>query len=746
MTAPRTLTEALRGLDHDQLTELFRLRPDLGYPLPRHIGELVSQATTSISVGRAIDNLNAWQLAIAEALAVLVDGASIPALEGLVGQPATMIAGPVDDLRRRALLWGPDDDLHLVRAVRDHFGNYPAGLAPASPQPLTDTQIDSALDAAGDPVRPVLDRLLWGPPTGTVRNADRTIRVDDARTPVEVLLAHRLLRPLDRDTVILPREVALRIRAKTAEWLLGPEPVSPEAPVITGAQRSRTVIRSAAAGAANEIVHDAELIISDLDSDPRRLLRDGGISARDVQAISRALDGRIDYTGFLLEMAAAAGLIASPDKITIVPTTEFDRWAMLPGPERWLRLAVAWRDAERYFSSTTESHPLNAEAVAPRAPDNRQLIMEAAAAAGIGTVITTDDLADAAAWHRPSAGRHAQQLAVVINWTWREATWLGLSALGAVTELLPIVLGDRQVPDDLAGLFPVPLDRVIVQSDLTAIAQGPLEAAVASTLRMLADQESRGGGAVYRFSQASVRRGFDSGWAAAEITDWLTRHSATGVPQPLRYLIDDVARQHGTVRVGAAASYLRVEDPAQLAAILAHPQAARLQLRSIAPGVLVSSADPDEVVSALRRLGLKPAAEDDQGRLLTTRPPRRANPRRQEPGSRRPAAPDEIAAAVLAADRRLPRNSEGPSTGSGIGATGSRIGTDDDLALLRTAAERGAVVRLTFVDGDGRPSTRELRITGVGEGTVRGVDASSAVPVSVPIPRVSAVLVADEAN
>ncbi|WP_188894554.1 helicase-associated domain-containing protein [Microlunatus endophyticus] len=735
VTPARTLTEALRALDQDQLTELFRLRPDLGYPLPRHIGELVSQATTSVSIGRAIEALNAWQLAIAGGLAVLADGATIDDLRGLVGRPRPAISGAIEDLRRRALLWGTDADLHLVRAARDHFGSYPAGLAPPSPHPLTDRQIDTALAAAGDQVRPVLDRLLWGPPTGTVRNADRTIRVADARTPVELLLAHRLLRPLDRDTVIMPQEVALRLRSATSDYLLGPEPVSPAAPMITGRAASRTVIRSASAGAANEIVHDAELIISDLDAHPRRLLRDSGISTRDVQAISRALDGRVDYTGFLLEAASAAGLIGSPDRITVLPTTEFDRWVTLPGPDRWLRLATAWRDADRYFSSTVESHPLSAEAVAPRAPDNRRLIMNAAASAGVGTVINVDDLAEVTAWHRPSAGRHAQQLAVVIGWTWQEATWLGLTALGAVTDLLPAVLDDRPVPDDLAGLFPEPLDRVIIQSDLTAIAQGPLEAAVASTLRLLADQESRGGGAVYRFSPGSVRRGFDSGWAAAEISDWLIRHSATGIPQPLRYLIDDVARQHGTVRVGGAASYLRIEDPAQQAAILAHPEAARLQLRSIAPGVLVSGADPEEVVQALRGLGLKPAAEDDQGRLLTTRPPRRAGSRRPDPPERRQAAAEEIAAAVLAADRRLPR----PPAGAGASV-------DDGLESLRRAAERAEVVRLGLVDGNGRPSTRELRVQRVGDGAVHGVDPGTGETVSVPIARISGVLLGDPPN
>ncbi|QDP98104.1 hypothetical protein FOE78_21335 [Microlunatus elymi] len=732
VTAPRTLTEAVRLLDQDQLIELLRLRPDLRYPLPRHIAELVGQATTSTSIARALDGLNAWQAAVAEALAVLGDGTDIDEISYLLGNPASAITPAVAALRHRALLWGSDDDLHLVRAVRDHFGNYPAGLAPVSPHPLTDRQIDAALRACGDQVRPVLDRLLWGPPTGTVRNADRPISTDAARTPVELLLAHRLLRPLDRDTVMLSREVALLLRGRESSWLLGREPVPPQPPELTGPGRTRTVIRLAAVGAANEIVHDVELIIAELDLDPRRLLRDGGLSTRDVQQLARDFDGRLPYTGFLLEIAAAAGLVGSQDKITLVPTVDYDRWVGQPGPLRWLRLARAWLGADRYFSAAAETHPLRADAHAARAVDNRKLIIEMAAGAAIGTVLNTDQLRTAAGWHRPGAARHGHRLDEVIDWTWQEAGWLGLVALGGVSELLGVLADGRELPAELARLFPEPLDHVIIQSDLTAVAQGPLEAAVSSSLRLLADQESRGGGAVYRFSQKSIRRGFDAGWAGAEIGDWLQRHSSTGVPQPLRYLIDDVARQYGAIRVGAATSYLRVEDPAQQAAILSHPQAARLQLRSIAPGVLVSPADPDEVVTVLQDIGLKPAAEDARGQLLTTGPRRRA-PAHTEAGTQAwSVAAEEAAAAILAAEQRLP--------------AAARMPLEDGIALLAEAVGTRALVRVSYVDPNGTPATRELQPVEVAAGSVRAVDPANSEIVSLPISRISGVsLAADRA-
>jgi hypothetical protein len=75
-------------------------------------------------------------------------------------------------------------------------------------------------------------------------------------------------------------------------------------------------------------------------------------------------------------------------------------------------------------------------------------------------------------------------------------------------------------------------------------------------MALLADVESRGGATVYRFSAGSLRRAFDAGWTGAEVHAFLDRHSRTPVPQPLGYLVDDIARRHGHLRIGAAAVYL----------------------------------------------------------------------------------------------------------------------------------------------------------------------------------------------
>ena len=181
-----------------------------------------------------------------------------------------------------------------------------------------------------------------------------------------------------------------------------------------------------------------------------------------------------------------------------------------------------------------------------------------------GTVLDPDQLADAAAWHRPQLSRGPLTAQQLVLWTWREASWLGLAALGAVSSLARIpLLPGQPMPDELSELFPAPVTHFVIQTDLTAVTAGPLEHTVATELRMLADQESRGVGGVYRFSTTSLGRAFDLGWSAAEVRLWLERHSTTDVPQALLYLVGDAARRHGSIRVGPAGCYVRVADEAQ---------------------------------------------------------------------------------------------------------------------------------------------------------------------------------------
>src|SRR3712207_8202311 len=112
----------------------------------------------------------------------------------------------------------------------------------------------------------------------------------------------------------------------------------------------------------------------------------------------------------------------------------------------------------------------------------------------------------------------------------------------------------------MRGLLPDPVDHVLAQPDLSLVAPGPLVSELADTLAVVADVESSGGATVFRVSESSVRRALDSGWSASDLHDFFARASRTPVPQALDFLIDDVARQHGRLRVGAIECCIRSDD------------------------------------------------------------------------------------------------------------------------------------------------------------------------------------------
>lgn len=732
LARPRTLSEALKSLDESSLADLLRQRPDLSYPLPLDLAELSARAGTATSIGRAMDQVDVWLRQVAEALAALPDPSSADEAAALIAAEPDLTRAAIAALRDRALLWGDDDQLHLVRGVREYFEAYPGGLAPPSPRPLTGAQIDAAMLECDDHARSLLERLLWSP-TGAVRNADRVVDAQAARSPVDQLLARQLLRPLDADTVILPREVSLHLRGGR----FSPSPISPVPPVLTGRLREPSLVDKAAAGSAFGLLHDIELTVHSLEATPHRLLRTGGLAARDMATLARSLSSDLAHAAFVMECASMAGLVAPGSNLTLLPTTDYDRWAGRDAAAQWRFLVDGWLRGGRHYARSAEpgAHVLGPEADAPGAPMLRRLVLKLAVDAGVGTMIDPGELTDAVAWHYPRAARSPGALGSLVDWTCRELGWLGLSSLGAVSSYAePVLAPDKPLPRRLMELFPTPVERIIVQADLTAVAPGPLPHALASDLRLLADQESRGGGGVYRFSAGSLRRGFEAGWSSTQMRDWLDAHSTTGVPQPLVYLIDDMARQFGSIRVGTATSYLRLDDPSDVAALLAAPEASRLGLRAIAPGVLLSTSEAHELVDFLRARGHSPAVEDETGSTLTAPPLQRVPTPRKDPQPR-PVSAAEAAAAITAVEHR--RRQVLPDEPARAPRPDSS--TEETLRELVSATTAASTVTVRYVAADGQPTERELNPVDIAAGMMRAVDRTNAQVVNIPLARISSV-------
>ncbi|MFF3245526.1 helicase-associated domain-containing protein [Streptomyces sp. NPDC002870] len=297
----------------------------------------------------------------------------------------------------------------------------------------------------------------------------------------------------------------------------------------------------------------------------------------------------------------------------------------------------------------------------------------------------------------------------------------------------------------LAPLLPEPLDHILLQADLTAVAPGPLQRPLAETLAVLADIESKGGATVYRFTPASVRRALDAGKSASDLHTFLATHSRTPVPQPLSYLVDDVARRHGHLRIGSASAYVRCDDDALLGEIVADKRSQGLRLRRIAPTVLAAQADPATLLEGLRTMGYAPAAESAEGDVLITRAHARRTPPRTAPvpvpegppvpdGTLLGAAVKAIRAGDLAATvvrKPVPE----PAKNGRLPRTTSA----ETLATVQAAAMTGAAVWIGYVNADGAASQRVIAPVRVEGGFVTAYDHTADEVRTYPLHRITGV-------
>lgn len=754
--APRTLAEQLRGWSDAELARLLSERPDLAVPTPQDTAQLASRAGTRASVLRALDQLTTLELTVLEAVLCCGTAGSLPRVRALVNAEPAAVATALERLRLLALVWGGDDALRALSVVPDLLGPV-NGLGPGVEQllggygpgrvaevvralglaPTGDRQADVVavaahladpvatrrhLDEAGEQARAVAEHLDREGRDGTVASTDPSAADGEDVPPVGRLLARGLLVARDRTHVALPREVGIVLRGGRTTR----DPVD-AVPALATAAREAPLVDRAAAGAAFELVRHVELLLEHWGAQPPAGLRTGGLGVRDLKSAAELLHVEERVAALHVELAAAAGLLAvgQADEVDAawLPTDAFDVWSGGSVADRWVRLALAWLETPRLVGlvgTRQNGKPVNA--LAPdleRAwlPETRRAALEQLAGLPDGEVLAAGtgvpSLVTRLHWLRP---RRPATRSEAVAWSLEEAAVVGVLALGGLARhgraLLTTDDPAHASAAALEPLLPEPVDHMLLQADLTAVAPGPLAHELAHHLATMADIESRGGATVYRFTERSVRRAFDAGWSAREVHEFLAGSSRTPVPQPLVYLVDDVARTFGTIRAGAAESFLRSDDEAALAELVHHPKAGPLRLRRIAPTVVVSDVPLDVLLPRLRELGAAPVVEAPDGTVrLARRDVHRARSPRSHPRATEQLVPQtpldpraaarfaaRVAATVTAvrAGDRAARNR--PAEG---GPTVRRTTPTSALATLREAVEAHQSVWIGYVDNDG---------------------------------------------
>jgi hypothetical protein len=610
-------------------------------------------------------------------------------------------------------------------------GTGKAALVRAVSAALADPEVVGRAAAEADQdARRLLDEALaaTGPITVMGVGYGRFAGYPDAE-PASWLLERGLLLPVTYSQLVVPREAALGLRGGLVfpSW---PEPPAIELldPLPDGPAR--------AAAAATRAVVAAEGICARLDRDPLRLVRAGTVAVRDLGRLARDLDLTDEELALLVDLLVEAGILAVGGPFgqrSLGLRPEADAWLTAPRSRRWADLVAAWRSADlavddhlvtatprsseapgdqpgtsrRAPATSDRARPLEGRRLAAAATRRRGLLQlftpstGAAAASAVGTA----GLAQVLAWRQPMVwpdpgGGGPDDLEATVRAVLEAAAFLGVAVVEGGRAQAGLA-ADRWLagtgPEALAGLaaeaLPDGPDRFLLAGDLTVVAPGGLAPGVETRLAGLADREAARSG-TWRIHDASLRRALDEGGTADEVLEFLRRHSSTPLPQALEYLVADVARRHGRLRVGGATTYLR-GDPAMVAGAVRSAAGRRLGLRELAPGVAVTGRSQRELLAALRKGGEAPLAEEADGSPLPegSRPVRhvqrgapdrlgRAAATRNGHAADREPEPDPATAVARLRGRRPPASEPGrdPRTQLTPEDHGEATGTDRQAA------------------------------------------------------------------
>jgi hypothetical protein len=569
-------------------------------------------------------------------------------------------------------------------------------------------------------------------------------------------------------------------------------------PLTTDSVSASLLLNAQAAGAAGAVSRALDATAEFARHEISQLVS-GGVGKRDAQTLARAVDlspGRLILTVELAHRLGWLSVSTDPSDPVWLPTPAYDSAAATAREEIWAQLVWAWLthpvDVVHVLAGTTpagervhllgrDDHSRSAfpgfPVAAPQILRLRRLVLSALLHAGEpGTAVQQEELLALLVWEHPLlAVLTEEELAQVLDET--ESFGLTASPLGrarshALTPLgraLATWLEERahtahepEDPDaatplpasllaEVAALLPPLESTVTLQSDLTAVAAGPLEHTAQTRLEALAEIDTRGQGTVFRITDDSIAAALRAGRDAPSLLQDLTELSSTGVPSTLTHMIESQASRLNRVRVAAARSVIVVDDPADLDVIFDDPASAATGMRRLSPTVAVSPAPADRVTALVEtedRPVLRADTEAESGRPdrapVPVRPAPPVTRTTRVPADRveehidrlertRSAAASRSGAAAGRAGKG--RAGEGRTSGTGASGAGASGGAaargDGDARGAGTTARgdgaRGGAGRGSGTGGAGAAgqATRSRGATGAG---AAGQGAATSVP------------------
>ncbi|HET9255626.1 MAG TPA: helicase-associated domain-containing protein, partial [Pseudonocardiaceae bacterium] len=661
----------------------------------------------------------------------------------LLGAPEPMVSEGAAQLCGRGLAWDNAGVVRLLERLEEHWraeigGGRPVAKITGSVSAENLRVALAALGGAAEGLRkpelaarlselvmdlPMLVKVISELP-GPVRDrlrayrsgypdyyAARVGRRPGDPDPTQQLIAAGLLLPVNYG-LELPREVAV------ASWLADRAPTLTGRPVIPPAGADESAVRRAAQAAAQGALRSVTTLLDEARAAPIAALKKGGVGPRERTRLAKRLLIPEDVLVLWIDLAYAAGLLGQVES-GYAPTPSYTEWREQVPARRWAVLAEAWFVLEH--APTSRETPDDKELPPPLPLGSHAGMMRRALLGAAGSGASVRAVGEEIDWFFPLHGYDAASRARKVAAAIREAELLGVLAEDMMSELGEHLLAAAAATEPggaaeelsrrCAELLPETPCSVILQSDLTAVIAGQPSAAVSRLLNDTAITETSGAARTWRFTPASVRAALDAGWNAQDLLAQLAAVSASPVPQPLEYLIIDVARRHGQVRVRGMRSCV-IADEVLITEMLHTRSLAKLHLSRLAPTVLSSPCGLDDLLARLREAGFSPMAEDAQGTVIVE-----ARHDHQAPAHSRViiAQPRPTLSATALAHRLIsdPHGVSGsPPVDSAIFELLSQLNSSLDeaeLELLSDAVEHHNDVVITYRDKNGSRSTRAIR-------------------------------------
>lgn len=645
------LLDQLLSWSADELSYLIERRPDLLPATDRGPEAVARKAATAMSLGRALVGADVGMLVVAEAL-VAKHPATVDDLDRLLGTgDVTAVIDAVERLRRIGVVVVDNRVISPVGALQDLL-HRPLGLGPSfvelaehlptatierlavetraegaakrsatiraiahrlsQPDVLAELMADAPADSAA-----LFESLVSRRSPAIPLPTGYPYRGLDADDPLAWLMESGLVVAVTESLAELPREPVIASRPNGLAPTAVLRPVEPRPVDGVGPE----VVAGGSADSANRLLDGAETLLRLVDRGEVSIRKAGGVGPRELKRLAKLC--RLDQVDVarLFELLAAARLLKVSGG-SVISADVVSRWWSLRRHRRYLVLVRAWLAADRFLSRGLLDDPGGKRIVAlgDREPvaavtAARTATLTTIASLPPGAAFQPDQLAEAVVWHGPNLwGAGDPPPEALVAWTLAEAEFLGLVSNDAASDIgRGLLAGDETLVDRAAGAaLGDDQDKMVLQADLTAVSFGPLAPSVARSLGEMTDRiDGAGDGRApgFRFTEASVRRAFDRGWTVESITGFLTEHGLAGMPQPLAYLLADVSRRYGSIRVMPAQAIIVTADDISAVEIAANRKAAKLGLRLVAPTVLTSPLDPVTVVESLRALGLFPVLD-----------------------------------------------------------------------------------------------------------------------------------------